>query len=321
VTTSARNRGLATGIAEAFIKAVLQFCEHDKLQYRWMRYLPQEDGYPWDEFWTNLIDEIGDRLKRTPVLRPAKPGPLRSISASRTHASDTLDKYGKPLFADIAPERYLCLDYQDRDLKLLEKHGLKYMSTKAILDRVEHDLAAPDSRMKSIDDEDWHSRAARLLNHPFEMSWSHIQKDVKRLSLLPLRDGRWGSIESGAVYYSRVKGIDLDIPVDLDLDVLHPKPVDNEDRKKLFDSIGVTHASPSSIRKAIFKKYGTKFSIKSKDAASHLRFLYLTEKFVEPPYDYDRILLRPEEGGYFSHEKVDFYIRDKIPYGAGELLK
>ena len=321
MTTSARNEGLANGIAEAFIKAVLQFCESDKLQYQWMRYLPQEDGYPWDTFWTSLIHQIGVRLERTPVLRPASLGPLRLLAASRIHAAKAFDKHGKPLFADIAPERYISLKYRRQDLNLLMEHGLEVMSMSEIIERIKHDLAAPDSRMKSIVDEDWHSKTAQLLNPPFTSLSQNLQEEVKQLSMLPLRDGRWTSIKSGTTYYPRVDGIDLVIPLDLVLDVLDSTAVANNDRKQLFDSIRVQTASPSFIREAIFKKYKGSFTIKYKDAASHLRFLYLTQHLVKQPFRYEQVWLAPEQGPYLGPDQVDFYIRDESPYGACTLLE
>jgi hypothetical protein len=319
VTTSARNQGLANGIAEAFIKAVLQFCKHDMLQYQWMRYLPQENGYPWDSFWWSLIRKIGDRLKCTPVLRPANPGPLRLLAASKRHVGMTLDRHGKPLFTDIIPEIYLSLEYRDQDLDLLEKHGLARITLEEVIARAKSDLVASVSRMKSTDDEDWHSRVARLLHLSFRDSWTS-QEVVKQLSLLPLRDGRWTSIKSGTVYYPRVCDTDLNVPVDLVLDVVDPKAVANADRKQLFDSIGVQNASVSFVREAVFSKYKGEFTLYDRDAAAHLRFLYLTQHLVKPPFHYDEVWLNPQKGFFQKHGLVDFYIRDDDPYGAGEML-
>ena len=319
MTTSARNKGLVNGIAKAFINAVLQFCKHDTLQYQWMRYLPQEDGYPWDSFWLSLIRKIGDGLKCTPVLRPANPGPLRLLSASKKHVDDTLDRHGKPLFADITPEIYLSLEYQNHDLDLLENHGLDCITMQEVIARVKSDLVASVSRMKSTDDEDWHSRVARLLHLPFKKSWKE-KEAVKQLSLLPLRNGRWSSIKSGTVYYPRVSKTDLDIPADLVLDVVDPKAVANADRKQLFDSVGVRNASVSFVREAIINKYKSDFSLYCSDAAAHLHFLYLTQHLVQPPFHYDEVWLAPQKGRFKKHGSVDFYIRDDDPYGAGELL-
>ncbi|KAL1902459.1 hypothetical protein Sste5346_001440 [Sporothrix stenoceras] len=68
VTTSERNQGLADGIADAFIKAVLWFRDHQELQYTWMRYLPHDQEYPWGSFWQGVISNIRDRL-----AHPARP--------------------------------------------------------------------------------------------------------------------------------------------------------------------------------------------------------------------------------------------------------
>ncbi|KAG7284333.1 hypothetical protein NEMBOFW57_010705 [Staphylotrichum longicolle] len=91
VTTSARNQGLATGVADAFIQGVVELCDHPELRYQWMRYLPEESAYPWDGFWTQVIEEIRGRLTSTPVLCPAIPGPLQLIRDSRRHKASHLD--------------------------------------------------------------------------------------------------------------------------------------------------------------------------------------------------------------------------------------
>ena len=59
MTTSARNKALAKGIADAFIKGVLQLCKHQDLQYQWMRYLPNiDDESAFDEFWIDFIKRM-----------------------------------------------------------------------------------------------------------------------------------------------------------------------------------------------------------------------------------------------------------------------
>ncbi|KAJ4190314.1 hypothetical protein NW755_005456 [Fusarium falciforme] len=54
VTTAARNIGLRDGICEAFIKAVLEFCNHETLQYTWMQFLPDKENKVYSEFWSTL---------------------------------------------------------------------------------------------------------------------------------------------------------------------------------------------------------------------------------------------------------------------------
>jgi len=322
VTTSNRNKGLATGIAEAFIKAILEFVEDSTLQFVWMRYLPQKDAYPWDSFWTSLIDDIERRLKITPVMRPANNASLRLLSACRRLCTSALDKDSKPLFADISPERYLSPEYSSSDLDILQKHGLSFISILELIDRAKFDLAASTSRIKSITDDDWHSRVARLLQLPFEKDCAHAEMKVKRLKLLPLNDGRWTSTKHSAVYYPTVGTAAVDIPADLALDVVDPKAFANADRKKLFDYVGVQTASVSFVRQAISEIYKPGFRLYPADAAAHLRFLYLTQHLAKPAFNYDSIRLAPDgEDPFQRHDSVDFYIRDDDPYGAGELLR
>ena len=175
--------------------------------------------------------------------------------------------------------------------------------------------------MKSTVDEDWQSRVALLLILPFADSQQDGKDRVKQLSLLPLRDGSWTTIKSRNVYYPRVGGTDLDIPLGLVLNVVDPKAVANAQRKQLFGLIGVQTASVSFIREAIFNKHTGSFSGLLKDIASHLRFLYMTQHLTKTPYNYDRLYLVNRQGNVQRYGgSADFYIRDDSPYGAAQLL-
>lgn len=323
MTTSVRNQRLVDGIAEAFITAVQQLCEHDTLQYQWMRYLPKQEDYPWDGFWTSLIDKIGTRLRSTPVLKPANGGALRLIEHIKRHSKfkNNLDRDGKPLFRDIEPGIYLSLRYQRQDLDILAQHGLNVMSMQQVIERVKHDIASPDSRLKSVKDQDWQSRAARLLQLPWGENATNRQDDVKQLRMLPLQNSRWVSASSGAVYYHQAGSTSLDIPVDLGLDVVDPAVIANADRKKLFDLVGVQSASVPFIRDRILQKYQKGTPIFPLMAAHHLRFLYLTQHLVQAPYRYEELRIFSQHGKLENSEKVDFYIQDDEPYGASKILQ
>ena len=330
VTTSVRNEGLAAGIAEAFVKAVLQFCEHDTLQYQWMRYLPEEDGYPWGSFWKSVITKIRDQLHRTPCLRPEDGGPLRLARQSRQLPGNMQDSDGRPLFADIEPKRYLSLKYHGADLNLLRTHGLRLMGICEFLDRVAHDIRLTDSRLKSEISQDWRTRVAHILNLPFAKGWIQEQKRVSRLDVLSLTDGSWTSIDtSPAVYFPRVEDTELDIPGDLALKVVKPDDVANPEWKQLFDYLGVRTASVGVVSAAIAKRYQTRGfgtgippPVAPDIAASHLRFLYSTQHLSESRFDYSSLGFNVGNGP-LQFERCrhnDFYIRDDKPYGAARLL-
>ena len=131
MTTSARNKRLSDGIADAFIKGVLQLCEnHDSdLQYQWMRYLPDTDEMSksaFGDYWKDVIEKIEIRVKSTPILRPASLGALRRIQDLRRVSTHDCDRHGNFLFPDIQPELYIAPGYTKTpgDQALLRKLGL-----------------------------------------------------------------------------------------------------------------------------------------------------------------------------------------------------
>lgn len=290
-----------------------------------MRYLPQDDRdrYPWDSYWGGIITDIRARLQRTPVLRPANPvQPLRLLSASRRLLPTMVDGNDEPLFPDIAPECYLSQQYQARDLLILAKYGLKAMRFAEWHQRVRHDLAAPNSIMKSTGNQDWHSRVASCLNRPFEISdeaWQSWRARVRELDLVPLSDGRWVSIDSGPVYYPQTSIASLDIPLQLGLDVVEGQAAANATRKRLFDSVGVQAASVHFVRGTIFAKSYHEPTLHT-NIRTHLHFLYLSHHLVQSPYHYGGYILAPESGTLLKCSSFDFYIRNDDPYGAGKLL-
>ncbi|KAK5991975.1 Protein NO VEIN [Cladobotryum mycophilum] len=326
VTTSARNAGLVRAISEAFLITIIYFCQHSTLQFQWMRYLPRKEDYPWDSLWAGLIDMVELGIKAIPVLRPAAGNSLRRITDLKRNPNRALDKYGKPLFLDFYPDCYLALDYDNKDLDVLVPLGLENISIDQLLERVEHDLSMPTSRMKSIKDEDWHSRAAGLLQAPFEKDWKAPQEAMKGFKLLPLNNGDWISPSSTTVYFPKVAGTQLDIPIDLGLSVVSLKAATNPDRRKLFELLGVQEATVPTIRQHIKDKYqhdtpSDSSVVSTSSAVSHLRFLFLTYDLVsEPYYNYGKFPIISQHGEFEIPDLVDIYISNTDSYGGASLL-
>ncbi len=327
VTTSERNLGLAKGIADAFIQAVLWFRSHDTLQYTWMRYLPHDDDYPWGSYWAGVIRGVRDRLAQTPVLRPAKHHhPHRLIRDARRLPNSMLDAAGRPLIADRDPERYLSQEYEMQDLLLLTDYGLADMSISEWLDRVQHDLASPTSAIKSSTNQDWDTRVADLLTAACNASLSsNVRTTVRQLELIPLRDNKqWISASTGRpVYYPHVgsagPGQGLDMPLVLDMHVVEARAASAPAWRRLYDSLGVQAASVAVVRKAIFDEHGTRFKMTKADYMTHLQFIYLTHHLAQSPYGYNRLYIMNRQSLMYAYT-VDVYTADGGPYGVELLL-
>ncbi|OCL02139.1 hypothetical protein AOQ84DRAFT_424260 [Glonium stellatum] len=326
VTSSARNARLLEEISDAFIEAVLQFCGHSTLQYQWMRYLPQENEYPWDPFWRNLIALIKFDLKKNNILRPRSHRNLSRIRNMRRLTIEMVDKNGDPLFDDVDPEEYLASEYRPRDLDRLKEYGLKYLHVGDMVARVRKDLNKSfSSRMKSPStDEDWHSRAAELLSLPFANDWLKIQTKVMYLPLIPLTSGRWVSIMDQPVYYSNINGVL--VPGDLNLCFVNTGAAENAEREQFFDYLGVQEPSAVHVRDLIMAKYectGIPANISLATSRNHLTFLYLTAHLDERPSIFTN--LRPwmfDHRHRFRNPTVHhFYMPNDQPYGAQELFR
>jgi hypothetical protein len=129
------------------------------------------------------------------------------------------DNSGQPLFADLPKELYLSDRYSIKDRNLLKNFGMNALCMEDIVRLVEHDLRIASkgkSKMKGKDtDENWHTKAAILLQLPFKNSWTERISELKRLDLIPLQDGGWVVATAGPIHFPTVDGIL--IPRGLDL--------------------------------------------------------------------------------------------------------
>ncbi|KAF5535752.1 hypothetical protein FMEXI_10658 [Fusarium mexicanum] len=329
VTGSLRNIGLLNGIADCFIKAIEDFCQHPILQYQWMRWLPQRDSYPWDSFWSGLLDRIEARIQEVQVLRTLGTGRLDYIHKLCRLQPWLRDKNGDPLFTDLDEEIYLAKEYTRDDLKLLEPYGLGSMSSSDAITRVEKDLErdTDDSRMKSpATDNEWHSLAARALILLKNTATAGPAQDrLKQLRFIPLDNGAWVSSSSGPLYYSHASG-SLAIPDDLDLSLVDSEAASNPDRRALFDKFGVIEALVKDVRALILKKPMKAASDAGALAASiaRLKFLYLSEVLLGDNED------RAKSRGYHVYDQNmrarlptihDVYLTTDDEYGPSELFK
>lgn len=204
---------------------------------------------------------------------------------------------------------------------ILETYGLKTMSMNRILRTVRQDLESPSSVMKSKSPEgdyEWHSKAALLISIPFQTQ-SPEMGVAKLLNLIPTRDGRWVSTLEETVYYPTV-GNGVQIPLGLELTILHPDAAKNADRCKLFDYLGVRHGDAAVLRKLLFDKHRRAKRMNLDLVRDHLRFLYLTHESASHD-EKPSVYVIDHVGNLKRAPDNDIYLLDDHPYGAGKLLQ
>ncbi len=333
VADSPRNRSLLDAIADAFVKAAVQLCEHATLRYQWPRYLPDKQSQNRDTLWASLVLKIADRLSRAHVLygrtRPEK----RRIGDLLILTPNVLDEDGHPLFDDGDPEQIMSQHYSQDDLGHLRPYGLRDADLNHILQWLQKDLQlGPQSRMKAIHTPDsWHTRVAKLLHLPFDnIRWNQQGKNLKAMNLLPLEDGTWVPASSGSVYFAQVDG--TDIPSDVCLRLISRK-VANPDRKRLFKLLGVKTAPVALVRKKILQRYSpdqapSSVSVSKEESVRHLQFLYTTQPSSgndEPPYSRLAVYCQGVSGDMYQPYMTCVYaptLEPSLePYGPSELFR
>ncbi|KAL1863985.1 hypothetical protein Daus18300_007950 [Diaporthe australafricana] len=322
VKDSPRNWGLLDGVANAFVKAVLQFCQQDTTRYTWMRFLPDRKGAHMGTLWRSLVDKIAEHLSSTRLLYGNKSSALYTITHLVRPGSDVLDEDGKVLLDDN-PEQLISYRYDGPDLDTLSDYGLKRVTIDLFHKWLKIDLRrGPFSRMKSLStSETWHTQAATMIQRSFNQKWDNHIAELKRMDLLPLEDGTWVSIISGPVYFAQARGID--IPIDIGLRLLSTK-VKNTARRTLFKHLGVQTASLGLVRQRILQRCDADGAIPAaslENSRQHLEFLYLTQSLERAKEDdYECLEIYDAQGEFWSPSHHIMYVTSDDPHSASELF-
>jgi hypothetical protein len=246
-----------------------------------MRWLPQRDKYPWDDFWNGLLHEIDMRIITANILRCQTDGQLKTISSLRALDHRHLDEAGNPLFEDLPSAIYLSQEYDKSDLKLLEPYKLSHLSISDIIGILSFDLGhdGDSSRIRSREmDNDWHSRAARLILLCLNGGTSQQRERIRSMKIVPLDTGEWTATIRGPLYYGHCEG-GIEIPQGLGLKLVSSVAAANPERRALFDQLGVSTAPIHLVQDKIFSLLKTAFKAdvaSLRMAVSHLAYLYLT---------------------------------------------
>lgn len=325
VFDSPRNQKLLDGVAETFRDAVCAVCQHPSLVYDWIKYLPDDSIS--DGFWKRLRPKIISLLADTPILRTQSEKLLYKPARLRIVPEQLTDQNGNPLFRDLArSEIYLSQKYAASDHQKLQWLGVQSMHYVEVFDRIDADLANPNSQLKGDHmSDDWHTRVATFLSpafsSPLQETHPALRRRIMTFPLIPLQDGSWVSAESRPLYLPAT-GTSL-VPQDLGYNLVRPSATTLPARLQLLSQLGVCSLTPHQVVSEIISRYS---SSHWEASTPHLHMHYLFENRTKLPADISSRLWvlgeRREKVWLSGWRKEHMYFENpEKPYGPGALLR
>lgn len=313
---------LLEAIADTFVKAVLQFCEHPALCYTWPMFLPSVNDF-FSPMWAGVVTNIKALLSTTPILKTRHSKKLRKIDKVVILVPEFEDHNAEPLLDSKVEDPFLSGDYLPDSVEILRQYGLKRQRPGLLFELLRLDLDRWPSTMRSTSTSaDWHSRIAKLLiKHS-----PHHQTEVRELALLPLRHGggffstKFVAADHDRVYLPYSEGVI--IPTCVDLSVLDANAVANEDRKALFVQLGAVEASAAIMRAKVLQSSAlSKSRIAVGSSKEALDFLYLTHQPTDSRDELKDISIWNADGSFTKPHQEEIYLPSTHAYGAEAFFK
>jgi len=311
------NDHLLDAIADTFGDAIQSFCQRGILVHEWLRFVPQQ---PIEGYWKSLKKRILQGLRWRPILQTWQPRLFRTPDQLIRLPGLFLHN-GQPLFADISPEAYLAPEYRHDMSKLLNKLGINEFSWDKGLDRIEHDINSPNSRLKSTPLSDtWHNAVAKALQTILEEAeLQKYRQRVRALKIIPVVGGAW--LANDSLFCNRYFPMheDVRVPTDIGFDIVMLDATTSPERNRLLRNLGVRECPPEEVVKYIWRHHKFGWPKNKDDAITHFRYLYWVwpKRAVQSystlwAYTDTGIVTQPIDGLYF---KTD------MEYSTAQLLK
>lgn len=243
-----------------------------------MQYVP---GDQLDDFWITLRPSILSNLEDKRLLIAEGDDKLQPIASLRVVPS-VFQHQGEPL---LPSETYLSNLYDENAVKILMNLGLPILREAEMLDLIEEDLeSGPEfSIIHSTDLQDsWHTTFVDfLLEHICPVP--SLKQKLCALSIIPLSSDRaitWRRPNSFSgskkVYFPRVDNHDLSPTLypDLGLSLVHLDAYSLPERRGFYQNLGIGHAEPELVAKAVLAKNANHDSLKVVHFIAHFAILF-----------------------------------------------
>ncbi|GAB1311860.1 hypothetical protein MFIFM68171_02070 [Madurella fahalii] len=249
------NLALRKGVKDTVVEAIhsrfvdLDANEDDEgLCYSWPMYLTRQPSG--SGFWNTLHDNILDALRSEKILR----------SRDRQAARDLQ----KPTAVRYVPETYRFEGETLFDLPSINKTHLSF-----VYDHVHEPLRSIGVSQLSLFDlceefcqwvgwvgiaglkekpDKWHSRVAKIFYQEGEL----IKQKLKRLPIIPLRNGSWVKATETHLYLPSPNKNEL-VPSGVNISIVAEDAVRDASRKKLYEYLDIKEYNPRQVCKLILE--------------------------------------------------------------------
>lgn len=305
-------------VENALIQAIQTFCVDPKLRYHWPLFLPHQPGE--SPFWKGLDANIHAWIQQNPVIESRNLKQLRLIYHVMILAGDAKDHDHNPLFDDPITDPFISRIYPQLAINCLKKYGLKMIDYGDFVDLLELDLNTTNSKMRQkTSSDEWHKAVASPLCKTRQDRIAFLK--MKKLPLLPLRDGTWATTESGPVVFSSIG--DINIPEIPNLKVICSSASRIPQRYKLFQHLGVTEAAVPGVTKLVLERLEVSENLSLPEVKGYLHFLYLTRQTsscIDKPEAKKVKVLTADMKLRSAHDEVVYLPGTDHPYSPESLL-
>jgi hypothetical protein len=192
----------------------------------------------------------------------------------------------EPLLPELSRSwRFLSAKYSSSHISTLKSLGVEVLSFNSAVELISHDISSTSSitRQRPLNDS-WHNSFLAFIQQALTGDISKVYKDkIDQMLILPVRvktELQWR--RPGQNIYLPIvidegtgsERIKIEMPMGLDLVILHPDAAQDSSRRKVYQSLGMRKCSPATICDAIEKAQtapGNKFT---SDLLSYFELLF-----------------------------------------------
>ena len=324
------NKALRDSIASLFADAIGDLAtECGQLSFRWLAYIPVQQM---SGFWQPLQGLITKYLGPLKVFHSICGG-LYTANEVRIVPSDF--KYdNEPLLPATRKRRwrFLSVEYSRSSISTLKLLGITIATFDDGLDLLDDALSNPeDSKLRTVPLHDkWHDSFLGFIRRAMNatVGGSRYTNEIKRKNIIPVRVGserEWHK-PSHTIYFPVIVDdgagsdrVQIEIPIGVDLIVLHPDAGRDSVRREVYRSLGVSVCSPNTLCNAILAYQSTGGTKQNEALLGCLQLLFWFSDAYKLPSVGGALVALRGDGHYVPTSGL--FMRSNQPYHAERLLR